>query len=216
MKNINTKQYWEKRFSSGDWEDSKGREQTQGFARSQVKRLDIKKNFNGTILDFGCGLGDAFPIYKIKYPKAKLYGIDISEEAIKKCQKKYGNIATFFSGTEEAVPKVDIIISSNVFEHLSDDITIAKKLKEKCKTLYIIVPYREDKKGRLSNEHVNSYDENYFNSVSDQITYKTYRSKGWGETTKDLFYKVYFKNIGRFILGKKLRKKLKQIMFKIE
>ena len=64
MENINTKEYWEKRFSTGDWEKSKGKTQTEDFAKSQVKYLNISKNFSGTILDFGCGLGDAFPVYK--------------------------------------------------------------------------------------------------------------------------------------------------------
>jgi hypothetical protein len=57
--------------------------------------------------------------------------MDISEEAIIKCKEKFGEIATFLSGTEVNVPKVDIIISSNVFEHLTDDLKIAKKTQEK-------------------------------------------------------------------------------------
>ena len=142
--------------------------------------------------------------------------MDISEEAIKKCKNRFGSFATFLPGTELNVPEVDIIISSNVFEHLSNHIDIAKKLKNKCKKLFIIVPFEEDLKKHGSREHINSYTKKTFNEVSSNIEIKIFRSKGWGETTKDLYLKVYLKNIGRFLLGKKLRKKIKQIMFIIE
>ena len=70
MENINTKTYWDKRFSTGDWEDKEGRRQTKGFTQSQMRHIDIDKNFNATLLDFGCGLGDAIPVYRKYYPKA--------------------------------------------------------------------------------------------------------------------------------------------------
>ena len=54
-KNINTRDYWEHRFSSNDWEDNKGRWQTESFAREQIKHLKITSDFHGEILDFGCG-----------------------------------------------------------------------------------------------------------------------------------------------------------------
>jgi hypothetical protein len=42
MININTKTYWDRRFSSGDWELKKGRKQTTLFALSQAAILDIQ------------------------------------------------------------------------------------------------------------------------------------------------------------------------------
>jgi SAM-dependent methyltransferase len=215
MKNINTKKYWDDRFKTGDWEQNKGRNQTKCFAISQIPLLKIDKNFTGIILDFGCGLGDAFPIYKDAYPKAKLIGLDISEEAIKLCRRDYGNIAEFIIGDYTSVPKVDIIIASNVFEHLSEDKVIAKELLLKCKILKVIVPYKE----LLipNNEHINFYDEFYFDEFS-QVSYKTFFSKGWGPTRVDLVYNGYFKNIIRLLMGRPLVKikRLKQIMFTIK
>jgi hypothetical protein len=43
-------------------------------------------------------LGDAIPIYKKTFPKADIYGLDLSETAILQCKNKYGNIANFQSG----------------------------------------------------------------------------------------------------------------------
>ena len=54
-----------------------------------------------------------------------------------KCKDSFGDIADFLCGTEKDVPNVDVIIASNVFEHLTNDKRIVKVLKEKTKkTLY--------------------------------------------------------------------------------
>ena len=82
--NINTKEYWDRRFSTEDWENKSGRQQTRSFAEEQCKRLDVPKSFNGVITDFGCGLGDAMPVYKKFFPQAVLRGYDLSTEAISK------------------------------------------------------------------------------------------------------------------------------------
>lgn len=213
MNNINTRAYWNKRFDSGDWENNGGRNQTQQFAISQVPFLDIPKIQTGTILDFGCGLGDAFPIYRKTFPYAKLIGVDISEKAINKCKEKYGQLGEFIFGDVTVVPSVDIIISSNVFEHLDDDKKIANHLLSKCKKLYIIVPYKEQEP--LSQEHIRSYDENYFDEFNVE-SYSVFSCLGWSETGfRDLFYSIYLKNILKFILGINKRRQRKQIIFRI-
>lgn len=210
MININTKEYWEKRFSSGDWETKKGRTQTAGFAKSQIPYLKIPRDFNGTILDFGCGLGDAIPVYNCAYPEAKLLGVDISESAILQCQQKHGHIARFFSGDHSVVPHVDVIISSNTLEHLSDDRKIVSHLLERCKELYIVVPYRQVIVE--NSEHVNSYDEHYFKGIG-KYDCETFLCEGWSQYGRDLWYDVYFKNIFRPFFGKKIAYRMKQIMF---
>lgn len=175
--NINTKSYWNIRFASGDWDLKGGMNQTKQFAISQISKLQISKDFSGTILDFGCALGDAFPIYRKAYPKAKLIGLDISEAAIKKSKETYGHLAEFICGDHKDVPTVDIIIASNVFEHLSNDISIAKYLMMKCQQLNIIVPYKEQLVH--GSEHINSYDEEYFRGIGE-YQFKVFYSKGWG------------------------------------
>ena len=216
MNNLNTKDYWDNRFGTGDWEDKLGRDQTRNFAISQIKHLGISKDFSGVILDFGCGLGDAFPIYKKAFPKARLIGLDISEEAIKKCNEYFGHLADFICGTHDDVPPVDIIISSNVFEHLSDDKEKAKHLLQKCNQLFIIVPYNEINYNNPKHEHVNFYNEFYFEDLACSKSYKIFISKGWGHTGINLYYYVYLKNIARILLKRPTIKRWKQIMFKFK
>ena len=209
-KNINTRSYWEQRFSSGDWESKQGNLQTESFARGQMQYLDIDIDFEGTILDFGCGLGDAIPVYKEYFPKANLIGMDISQSAIDKCNEKYDSIATFVQGSHESIPDVDIIIASNVFEHLSDDKNIATYLLSKCKRLYVVVPFKEEP---LCSEHVNTYDRNSFLDVGD-YDFRIFHCVGWSQYGfVDLWFHIYLKNIFRFMLRKSLRYRSMQVMF---
>ncbi|MCW5558497.1 MAG: hypothetical protein KIT22_11790, partial [Verrucomicrobiae bacterium] len=93
--NINTREYWDARFASGDWELKDGRSQTAGFARAQIPRFGIPDDFAGTLVDFGCGLGDSFPLYRRQFPRARLVGVEISESAVASCQSRYGGLAEF-------------------------------------------------------------------------------------------------------------------------
>jgi len=208
--NINTRTYWDHRFASGDWDAKGGRRQTAQFAASQIKHLQISPDFQGTLLDFGCGLGDAIPVYKQAFPKAKLVAVDLSEEAIEQCRKEHGNLATFLQGDHSVVPCVDVIIASNVLEHLSDDVGVARHLLSKCRDLYIIVPYRQ----RLlpGGEHVNSYDEHHFRAIG-AYDYTVFLSRGWSFFGLGLIYHVYLKNLLRPILGRPLLWQKRQIVF---
>lgn len=207
-KNINTEKYWENRFYSGDWETKGGRAQTVYFAAEQVRRLHLQREFDGVLVDFGCGLGDAIPVYREFFPYAKIVGIDVAESAIEKCKISYGSLANFFHGTHNECPNADIIISSNVFEHLSDDINIARDLLKRCRELYITVPYLESP---LSLEHIRSYDENYFESLG-KYKYIIFASQGWSEYGIP-YIKLLVKNAVKTLLGRKTLMRRKQIMF---
>lgn len=208
--NINTKDYWENRFESGDWETKQGRRQTRLFAETQVKYLKIAPNFSGVILDFGCGLGDAIPVYRSSFPYATLIGMDISQAAISSCRERYGSLAQFIQGSYLDVPKVDIIIASNIFEHLSDDITVANHLLAKCYDLFIITPYRELLTPGA--EHVNSYDIDSFSTLRP-LEYIVFHSQGWGAQRWRFWLIQCPKNILRPFFGKQIVRRQKQIMF---
>lgn len=211
--NVNTKTYWDGRFSTGDWERHDGRSQTEHFARGIVGRLRIPRTFAGTLLDFGCGLGDAIPVYREAFPRARLMGIDISEAAVERCRVRYGSVAQFLTGDAFTVPQVDVIISSNVFEHLSNPEEVAKVLLSKCRDVYIITPYKE----RLSiprGEHVNFFTRKSFAELGVVAT-QVYACLGWSEYGFQLLYNVYLKNLLRPLLGRPLRCRSKQILFHI-
>lgn len=209
---INTREYWDHRFASGDWEKNLGRWQTTCFAESQVRLLRLPPTFNGTLLDFGCGLGDAMPVYRNHFPLAKLIGIDHSESAIIQCKKKYGHIAEFIHGTCDSVPQVDVIVASNVMEHIEDDKLIVRELLTRCSEMYIFVPYMESP---LSLEHLNYYDRSSFSSF-DTLETRVFCCRGWSQYGSGLWIGIYLKNLLRPLFGKRLVRRAKQIMFRLK
>lgn len=210
--NINTKSYWESRFSSGNWEVSGGRSQTEQFALAAIPYLNIPFEFAGRILDFGCGLGDAIPVYRQHFPNASLLGMDISETAVEKCRAKYGDLASFFCGDHTETPPADIIIASNVFEHLSNDLEIATSLIERCKTLYVIVPFNE---APLHSEHVRKYKKNSFSELG-AVRHKVFLCEGWSQFGYNLFVDIYLKNVARPFIGKSIVNRGRQILFEFK
>lgn len=202
-KNINTKEYWDSRFEGKEksWKGNAGEFQTRSFAKEIVKRLKMPPEFDGTILDFGCALGDAIPVYRRKYPFAKIIGVDFSSSAIEQCNMKFGNIATFMVGTIDNVPKVDTIVMSNVLEHLSNDKECVTKLLVKCTDLYIAVPY--DEKINSGGEHINTYNENTFDYLKADKS--IYLCRGYSLKEKlSSYINIELKNVARFFLRKPL------------
>ena len=212
MQNINTKEYWEQRFSSGDWLREGGNNQTRHFAEAQVPLFQIPVQFNGTICDFGCGTGDAFPVYRSAWPLAKLRGVDFSRSAIHHAKAKYGEIAEFIASDVHGVPESDFIISSNVFEHLEAYQSIARELLRRCKTLFVVVPFQEDI--AQGGEHVNSFDSNSFDFLG-KVTSVVFECKGWSLFGFRKLLELGPKNLMRPMFGRKRISQKRQILFRV-
>lgn len=208
--NVNTRDYWNQRFASGDWEEKRGRWQTRCFAQAQIPHLGLAADFAGTLVDYGCGLGDAMPVYRERFPRAKLIGIDFSFPAVEKCRAAYGALAEFRAGGVEVVPNgVEAIIASNVLEHLDDDIGVANALLAKCADLYVVVPYREEP---LFDEHVRSYRRDRFDALGP-FRKKVFACRGWSAFGRELWHEIYLKNLLRAVVGRPLRHRSRQILF---
>ena len=210
--NVNSKEYWDTRFNTGDWENSGGSNQTQSFAKSQIPLLDIPSGFSGSLCDFGCGTGDAFPIYRQAYPYANLIGVDFSQGAIDKCNTMYSSLGDFFVADEHSTPSSDIILASNVFEHISDDESVLEVLLSKCQRLYVIVPFEEQP---LISEHVRSYNLDSYKRFSPKRKVK-FKTRGWSVYGRSLMWEVYAKNIWRQIAGLEKKKQKYQILYEFD
>jgi hypothetical protein len=110
-------------------------------------------------------------VLKTAFPMAKLSGYDISSASVDHCRKKYAVLADFYTGAIENVPNMDVIIASHVMEHISDDKSFIRKLLDRTEHLFVFVPYKESP---LYFEHVNYYDESYYNDFN-QVDYKVFK-----------------------------------------
>lgn len=148
---INSKDYWEKRFST-DWQDYDGNEQTKFFASLLEKMVpewllhEINEN-RYEICDLGCAEGDALPIYKKIFIKSDVVGEDFSEKAIEIAANNYPEfnfkVSDILKPDQEE--KYPVVICSNVVEHFKDTYkTVSCICKRATKYALILIPYREE------------------------------------------------------------------------
>lgn len=146
--NPNTRERSEFVFTEGGhWEKNRGRNQTRCFAEFFHQHVHIPWS-SFSLLDVGCALGDALLVWHKKYPSAELYGCDVAETAVKRCQERYGGFARFFRASfEELQGFWDVIYCSNVLEHFEQYLEIAEALLIRCKVLFVLTPFGELKDG---------------------------------------------------------------------
>ena len=86
----------------------------------------------GKLLDVGCGDGVALFLLRKRFPKLELFGIDPMSEAITIAKEKVPN-AHLEQGTADKLPFesdfFDLVISSDVIEHVSDADLMLREMK---------------------------------------------------------------------------------------
>ncbi|MEM4391117.1 MAG: methyltransferase domain-containing protein, partial [Candidatus Diapherotrites archaeon] len=95
-------------------------------------------NLNGKkVLDCGCGNGFLLALLSKKNPSAVLFGIDPVKKFCKNAKNKLGNIAIIKQGSIYKVPFknnfFDVIIVTEVLEHLKNPIKGLRELSRKIK-----------------------------------------------------------------------------------
>lgn len=115
---INSKTYWNIRFWR-DWGESGGQLQSVAFAAAFITNCDsIAGSAPRTVLDFGCGTGDAAPLLHARFPDAKLFLWDFSARARTVARGRYSDIADVLD--EPPDREFDVVYCSNVIEHVPD------------------------------------------------------------------------------------------------
>ena len=94
------------------------------------------------VLDIGCGIGAlAFDIAK---KAAEVTGIDLNERSIKAAKEKFSapNIKYIVGDALKSLPdkKFDVIILSNVLEHIENRVEFLNKIKSQSSKVLIRVP----------------------------------------------------------------------------
>ncbi len=133
---------------NGVWEQKHGPRQTRRYAECFHREIKVPRDVH-TVLDLGCSLGDALPVWKAHYPRIELFGCEVTDNAVARGQARFHDIAKVFkSGFEELEGCYDAIFCSHVLEHFEQHVEIAAHLLHRCRILYLLTPFNELKDGR--------------------------------------------------------------------
>lgn len=225
-KNKNTLATWEAYFRDG-WEKNNGRRQTRLFAQYFLDTVSLPPDAK-TLLDVGCGLGDALPEFKARYPHLALSGCDVSEVAIEKARETFEEIATFqVWGFDQIESRYDVIFCSNVLEHFEDYLAIARHLLRHCRWLFVMVPYRELRSGKPlevaeGEWHVATFDEHTFDALREEgmvrkIDFWRHPCPvAWGPARPQPEWKQSIRRVRDLFLGRPSFREPSEIIFRFE
>lgn len=195
------------------------------FHRKRIIQRIIKKIKNnlltGRVLEIGCGDGSLLSLFQGN--TNKLYGCDISENAIQLAKKKFGDIAIFNIGDIirlDSLPggEFDCIICSEVLEHIENDELAIENLYHKLKKGgYLIVTVPHIKKYWLPLDwvdgHVRRYEKAELRKKMAKFGFTICEIKTWGYPLLHLYYKVVLKNVQERLVVKIVKKsELKRIL----
>lgn len=114
------------------------RNSLSGYEIARWKALEhffkqiVKYDNPQKILDYGCGNGLFYPLLKSLFPKAKIYGADISSVALDQFKNKYleiDNKISLINNDKTDFPNncFDVVVSIEVMEHV---VNLSKYLAE--------------------------------------------------------------------------------------
>lgn len=128
------------------WDKTRPKYTAEIFSKI-ISHLDKNKPYS--ILDFGCGTGLLCKNLHENLPNAKIEGIDISGQMIEKAKTNCPN-CNFYVGDILSfnLPKYDIVVSKDVFNHVEDIHKTVTRLDELLTDLgKLIIANRERNKG---------------------------------------------------------------------
>lgn len=221
------KGFYEKKWEDG-WSSTRESIGPIFYHRIRIIRKLIKKShLKGKILDVGCG--DGTILIQFQRNGNELYGCDISEKAVQVAKSKYGDFCNFTVGDitkSSSLPegKFDVIICSEILEHIENDELAIKNLYTKLETggyLLVTTPLSEKYWSVHDNlaGHVRRYEKDKLEKKITKNGFQIRKSISWGFPLLQLYYKMVYPKSGfkrRIDIDKKIKiKEIIPTMFKL-
>lgn len=186
-------------------------------------------NQNLKILDCGCGVGNLLIKLK-KNGYNNLFGSDFSKESVKLSKKNLNR--NIFKGDLTKISDFekntfDIIICSEVLEHIEDDLLAINnlyKLLNKNGLLIITVPFNSKYWSQHDKfaGHIRRYNNTELENKLFKNKFKIIKCFGWGSFIYSFYHKILIKKKpskimnDNYLIVKKLISKLLIIIFQLE
>ena len=165
MQDLNSREAWNESFE-GEWQANQGPVQTAFFARVFLEHLPppfhaLIQQGQLSIVDWGCALGDALPLFQQAFPNSPLMGLDISDRAIAFAQQQYPDFDFRCQALKDLKPRPQIVYTSNCLEHFPEPLQfmVDELFPYVGDYLMILVPFKEF---HLGKGHLHSFDEYSF------------------------------------------------------
>jgi len=147
-----------------------------------------------SFLDFGCAKG--FLVKALRLLGAEAYGYDVSKYAISSSDYE---VNQYLYGPDDCLPVVDVCFVKDVLEHISYNEldTILYLIRNICSKCFIIVPFGNDNKYRISEydldkTHIIKESERWWDAQFINAGFKIekfyYRIKGFKDNWLKHFY----------------------------
>jgi ubiquinone/menaquinone biosynthesis C-methylase UbiE len=155
--NINTRPYWEKKWSTGGLGESENRMALYRHVASLIPQ-------GSYVLDVGCGEGVFIELLRDEYSISGI-GIDFSKYAITKLKSKgLKGVVAFATNIPFPADEFDVVIALELLEHLSssDGKKALGQMKMTCKPkgmIIVSVPTPWGLKPQVEAEHLRTYTE---------------------------------------------------------
>jgi SAM-dependent methyltransferase len=145
---MGSRKWWDYQLAHS-WEINGGPAQTSYFMRELIDHLPMPElNFlrsnSLSILDWGCATGEGVAILGHTFPLCRVAGMDIALSAVETAQARFPQYEFMLTEEGEIPRPFDVVLTSNVLEHLDAPLTAARQQALNSRLLYLIlVPYWE-------------------------------------------------------------------------
>lgn len=165
---INSQEYWNNRFLTGDWETHSGRLQSEFYAALEFDSFpewfdkELQTN-TWSCVDYGCAEGDGTAYLAKQFPHCQFCGVDFSEDAIKRASLKFASCKFCVGNLEEYLNEYDVVFTSHTLEHFKDPYNIFERLVMSArKYAVILLPFEDDSNEK---EHFYIFKADFFPSA---------------------------------------------------
>ena len=129
-----------------DWQDMERLNPTARHLETMIVKIIKRLNPIDSILDIGCGIGVNIKRIQRDFPKIRILGTDLSGEILELARNYVGpnplvEYAQLDLGKNKLEAQFDLILCSQVLEHIDDDSSALENMSRMCRRyLLLTVP----------------------------------------------------------------------------
>ncbi len=164
------------------WDDMKTYGPFSRHLRRLMKQV-LRSVYFETVLDVGCGQGSFLTELCAEFPRIRPNGCDISPAAIELARQKipHGTFSLLDIGKEHLREQFDLVVCSEVLEHITDDMTALGNLaKMTRKYLLVSAPQGRMRRFEIEVGHVRNYTSGELIQKVEKSGFRAIKTIEWG------------------------------------